>query len=127
MTYLIDTSVLLWALEDNSELSPKAKSVIINRGNDIYVSIASLWEIAIKMSIGKLTLSRTLDEIIDEMDFLGFTLKPASVDAIRIIRNMPFHHRDPFDRLILAQAQAEGITVIAKDHKFKLYGVDLLW
>ena len=127
MSYLLDTNVLLWVMENNPLLTQKAKDIIVNRENDIYVSIACFWEISIKLSIGKLDLTRSLDEIIRAIEPLGFTLLPISLDAVRLIRNMPFHHRDPFDRLIIAQAQALDITIITKDRKFESYNVKVLW
>ena len=127
MSYLIDTNVLLWAMEGNPKLSSRAKAAINNEKNDIYVSVVSIWEISIKLSIGKLKLSRTLDEIIDEIDYLNFSLKPISLDALRLVRNFPFHHRDPFDRLIIAEAQIEKIPIISSDEKFHLYPPEIIW
>ena len=127
MRYLIDTNVLLWALEDSRELSAKAREAIATLDNEIYLSIASLWEVAIKMSINKLDLSRTFDEIISEIQNLEFTLLPVSVEDLRKIRTMPFHHKDPFDRLIIAQAQSNDLNVIIRDQKFELYDVDIVW
>lgn len=127
MTYLLDTNALLWAMENKDLLTEKAREAIIDGENDVYVSIASLWEISIKLSINKLDLTKTLDEIIQEMDRQGMFVLPISLSAIRKVRNMPFHHRDPFDRLIIAQAQADDFTVITKDETFEKYKVKLLW
>ncbi|MEM6264669.1 MAG: type II toxin-antitoxin system VapC family toxin [Bacteroidota bacterium] len=127
MTYILDTNVLLWALENNPRLSSKARKVMVNPNNEIHVSIASIWEISIKLSIGKLNLSRTLDEILEEMEELDFRILPISIKALRYLRNMPFHHKDPFDRLIISQAIASGVTCIASDEKFSLYNPKIIW
>lgn len=127
MIYLLDTNALLWAMENKDLLPEPAREAIIDGENDVYVSIASLWEISIKLSINKLDLTKTLDEIIQEMDRQGMFVLPVSLGAIRKVRNMPFHHRDPFDRLIIAQAQADDLTVITKDETFEEYEVKLLW
>jgi len=127
MTYLIDTNVLLWSLENSPKLSKKAREAITNSENEIYVSIASIWEIAIKLSIGKLDLAFTLDDIIEEIDYLGFIILPISLDALREVRTMPFHHKDPFDRLIIGQAQVGKIVVISSDQKFMSYNIKIIW
>nr|WKN34361.1 type II toxin-antitoxin system VapC family toxin [Tunicatimonas sp. TK19036] len=127
MKYLLDTNALLWAMENDGHLTEKAREAIINGDNDIYVSIASLWEIAIKLSINKLDLTKTIDEIIQEMEHQGMFILQISLNAIRNVRNMPFHHRDPFDRLIIAQAQADDLIVITKDEIFEEYQVKLHW
>jgi PIN domain nuclease of toxin-antitoxin system len=126
MKYLLDTNALLWALENNPLLTKKAKNTIVNDRNDIYVSIVSLWEIAIKLSIGKLELTKTLDEIIDEMSMQFLHILPISVDAVRKIQTLPFHHRDPFDRIIIAQAQADDLIIITKDQQFDYYDIKIL-
>ncbi|WPP52962.1 type II toxin-antitoxin system VapC family toxin [Catalinimonas niigatensis] len=127
MKYLLDTNALLWVLENNHLLTKKAKNAIVNDRNDIYVSIVSLWEIAIKLSIRKLELTKTLNEIIEEMSRQFLHVLPISVDAIRKIQMLPFHHRDPFDRIIIAQAQADNLIIITKDQQFDHYDIKILW
>lgn len=125
MKYLLDTNALLWAMEKNPTLTEKASSAISN--NDIYVSIASLWEIAIKISIGKLDLTQTLDDIIEEMVVQDYRILPISVEAVRLVRTLPYHHRDPFDRVIIAQGLADSLRIITSDEKFDDYGVERYW
>ena len=127
MKYLLDTNALLWSMEKSSLLAEKARKAIINPNNDIYLSIASLWEIAIKLSIGKLALTQTLDDIIDETDEQDYAILPISLAAVRLVRTLPYHHRDPFDRVITAQALADDLSVVTSDEKFDSYGVKRCW
>jgi PIN domain nuclease of toxin-antitoxin system len=127
MNYLLDTNALLWAMEKNPLLKQKAQKTITDPSNDIYVSIASLWEIAIKLSIGKLDLTQTLDDIIKELSKQNYLILPISIEAIKIIRTLPFHHRDPFDRVIIAQALADDLHIITSDKKFDDYSVKRHW
>ena len=121
MKYLIDTHVLIWFMEGNSLFSPIAKSIMIDKNNEIFISIASLWEISIKTSIGKLPMNRRYDEISDVLyDNLIEILR---IDFSHTVENnkLPFHHRDPFDRLIIAQAIVENIDFISVDAVFDDY------
>ncbi|MEM6842852.1 MAG: type II toxin-antitoxin system VapC family toxin [Bacteroidota bacterium] len=105
----------------------KAQEVIVDLNNSIYVSIVSLWEIAIKLSIGKLELTKSIDDLIEGIDIQGYTLLPISVDTVKIIENLPFHHRDPFDRLLIAQAKVDDLTIITSDDKFEGYDIKRYW
>ena len=127
MNYLLDTNALLWAMENNPLLKKKAKNAIADRQHGVYVSIASLWEISIKLSIGKLDLNQTLDDIIEEMAKQSYSVLPISIEAIRIIRTLPYYHRDPFDRVIIAQALADDLPIITSDVKFDEYGINRYW
>jgi PIN domain nuclease of toxin-antitoxin system len=127
MKYLLDTNALLWAMEKNPTLTKKASSAIADSNNDIYVSIVSLWEIAIKLSIGKLDLTQTLDDIIEEMTVQDYKILPISVEAVRLVRMLPYHHRDPFDRAIIAQGLTDNLQIITSDEKFDDYGVERHW
>lgn len=127
MKYLLDTNALLWAMEKSPALSEKASSTIADGGNDIYVSIVSLWEIAIKLSIGKLDLTQTLDDIIEEMAVQDYKILPISIEAVRLVRTLPYHHRDPFDRAIIAQGRTDDLRIITSDEKFDDYDVERTW
>ncbi|MEM9830957.1 MAG: type II toxin-antitoxin system VapC family toxin [Bacteroidota bacterium] len=127
MNYLLDTNALLWAMEKSPALTKKAQEVIVDLNNSIYVSIVSLWEIAIKLSIGKLELTKSMDDLIEGIDIQGYTLLPISVDTVKIIENLPFHHRDPFDRLLIAQAKVDDLTIITSDDKFEGYDIKRYW
>lgn len=126
MMYLIDTHVLLWYMTGDSMLSPTFIKKIEDESNDLLVSKGSFWEIAIKVSTGKLTLTMPVIELenylrrkpIWELDF-GY-------QELIYLSELPFHHHDPFDRLIIAQAITHQITILTDDQKFKLYPVQLL-
>lgn len=128
MRILLDTHVLIWLVEGDKNLSTVARSTIEDEDNSLYLSIASLWEITIKLSLGKLDLQLSVDEMVES--FLipgGIEILQIETGHLSILRDLPLHHRDPFDRLIIAQAQAEKMTLISADGVFDLYGVDLQW
>jgi PIN domain nuclease of toxin-antitoxin system len=127
MRILLDTHVLIWLVEGDKNLSVVARSAIEDEGNSLYLSIASLWEITIKLSLGKLDLQLSVDEMVKS--FLipgGIEVLQIETNHLSVLRDLPLHHRDPFDRLIIAQAQAEKMTLISADGVFGQYGVDLL-
>lgn len=125
MSYLLDTHILLWMLENDSRLSPSVLALVTDRANPLFVSVASLFEIAIKTKIGKLDTKRKFTEIADELtQVLAIELlpiQPAHLDAYEVI---PLYddHRDPFDRLLIATALAEGLTLISEDKRLERYG-----
>jgi PIN domain nuclease of toxin-antitoxin system len=128
MRVLLDTHVLIWLVEGDKNLSSVARSAIEDEDNSLYLSIASLWEITIKLSLGKLDLQLSVDEMVES--FLipgGIEILQIETSHLSILRDLPLHHRDPFDRLIIAQAQAENMTLISADGVFYQYGVDLVW
>lgn len=128
MTLLLDTQALLWFLLDDPRLSVMARESIIAKDRLIFVSPASLWEIAIKISLGKYALPAPFTAFWDnQLRINEFTLLPVSVSHAARIANLPFHHRDPFDRLIIAQSLAEGIPVVSSDNAFDFYGVERIW
>lgn len=112
----------------DSSLSRPARSAIEDENNNRYVSVASLWEIAIKVSIGKLTLSDPFETLIPEqLAENGIELPDISVEHTALVASMPFHHRDPFDRLIAAQAKIEQMTLVSVDDVFDSYETTRLW
>ena len=124
--YLLDTHTLLWFLRDSPQLSKKALEIITTE-NKVYVSIASLWEIAIKKSIGKLEFEHSIEKIAElchEKDILILQIQPKYFD--RIIK-LPNIHNDPFDRLIIAQAIIENLVIITKDTIIPKYSVKTIW
>ncbi|MBR0033018.1 MAG: type II toxin-antitoxin system VapC family toxin [Treponema sp.] len=124
--YLLDTHALLWYLRDSPELSKKALK-IISTEDEIFVSVASLWEIAIKNSIGKLDLEFSIEEIenlCNEKDITILQINGKQLDKIKLL---PKIHSDPFDRLIIAQAQTEELTILTTDSKIPKYPVKTLW
>lgn len=128
MNLLLDTHTLLWFTAGDSSLSQSACSAIEDLNNNRYVSVASLWEIAIKVSINKLTLSEPFETLIPEqLAENRIELLDISVEHTALIASMPFHHRDPFDRLVAAQAKVEQMTLVSVDAAFDAYGVTRLW
>lgn len=123
MSFLLDTHILLWFLENDSKLSNQVREVITNPKNLIFVSAISAWEISIKQSLGKLIAPSNLEEALrfSSLEVLAMTL----VHGIKVA-DLPMHHKDPFDRMLIAQALVEGLTIITVDHKFKFYDVPLL-
>jgi PIN domain nuclease of toxin-antitoxin system len=128
MRLLLDTHAFLWWVDGNPALGPKSGAAISNPENEVLVSIASCWEMAIKMSLGKLRLTRSLAPFISEqLTVNGFSLLNVSLKHIGRVADLPFHHRDPFDRLLAAQALEEKLTVVSSDRSFRKYGVARLW
>lgn len=121
---LVDSHALLWWLTDDPALSQAARNAIADPVSDLLVSTACLWEIAIKRSLGKLETPDDLPEAITEA---GFRWLPVGPEHAWRVRELPAHHRDPFDRLVIAQALVEGLPVITADPRFGDYGVELLW
>ena len=103
MKYLLDTHTLLWFLKGDKKLSDKARQLIDSRNNEKCLSIVSLWEIAIKVSLGKLVLNKPFEKLFPEqLDFNRIGILDITVDNLIKLTTLPFHHRDPFDRLIIA-------------------------
>jgi PIN domain nuclease of toxin-antitoxin system len=128
MQALLDTSSFLWFITDNENLSCTARNFIADVKNNLLLSAASLWEIAIKVGIGKLELLQPFDEFIPEqLNQNSIDVLPIKASHLSKLIVLPFHHRDPFDRIIIAQAIAEGIPLIASDAAFHQYGVELIW
>lgn len=128
MKVLLDTQTFLWFIADDPKLSAFARSLIENSDNERLLSIASLWEIAIKMSLGKLEVERPFDELIPhQLELNDIDVLAIEIAHLKKVAAMPFHHRDPFDRLIVAQGLVEQIPVVSIDTKFDDYGVERLW
>jgi PIN domain nuclease of toxin-antitoxin system len=126
MNYLIDTHILIWHSENNPKLPARFAEILNDTQNNIMVSYASLWEIAIKQSLGKLSMSITLSELEYHLKINLFTLLDISVEQLERLQNLPFHHNDPFYRLIIAQAQEENLIIITEGGNFKYYQANLL-
>ena len=120
MNLLLDTHVLLWWLDDPAELSEPAAAAIRNVANAVYVSAATAWEIVIKKALGKLEAPDDLDEVLRKCHF---TPLPIIVANALAVQSLPMHHRDPFDRMLVAQAHVEGMTIVTRDPKVLDYAV----
>ena len=121
MKLLLDTHVLLWALADDLRLT-SAQASAIGRGN-LYLSAASIWEIAIKRRLGKLVVPENVADVAVGAGCRQLPISWAHADAAAAL---PAHHSDPFDRMLIAQAQLEGLTVLSSDSRFKAYDIDLI-
>jgi PIN domain nuclease of toxin-antitoxin system len=123
MRFLLDTHILLWFLENDSKLSTQVREVITNPENLIFVSAISAWEISIKQSLGKLIAPSNLEEALrfSRLEVLEMKL----VHGIKVA-DLPMYHKDPFDRMLIAQALVERLSIITVDGKFKFYDVPLL-
>ncbi|UVC08802.1 type II toxin-antitoxin system VapC family toxin [Rhizobium sp. TH2] len=119
--FLLDTHIVIWALNGDARL-PAQYVPIIEDGAKCYVSIASLWEIAIKQSLGKLDVRKDVVDALMEGDI---ELLPVSTAAIEAVRTLPHHHRDPFDRMLIAQAMTENLSLLTVDRHFALYSVTI--
>ena len=128
MRLLLDTHAFLWAIADDKRLSTKARRAIEDTRNDVNFSVVSAWEIIAKTSVGRLTLSESADKMIPKhiaasgFSVLGLTLTHALATA-----TLPLHHRDPFDRMLVAQALTEDLTVVSGDEAIGKYDVKVMW
>jgi PIN domain nuclease of toxin-antitoxin system len=120
---LIDSNAFIWMVAQPRELSAESRRAILDPANQRFLSIASIWEIAIKLSGGKLELPGTLQAAVDGM---AAEMLPVTMVHIGRVQTLPFHHRDPFDRMMIAQAIEEGLTIVTRDRHFGAYGVPVL-
>lgn len=128
MKYLLNTHTLLWFLKGDKKLSDKARRLIDSPRNSKFLSIASLWEIAIKVSLGKLVLDKPFEKLFPEqLYFNRIETLDITVDSLIKLTTLPFHHRDPFDRLIIAQAFVEDLPIISADAAFDAYKISREW
>ncbi|SJM94165.1 conserved hypothetical protein [Crenothrix polyspora] len=127
MNLLLDTHTLIWLLEGDSNLSQTAKAAIENPDNTNFVSIATVWEMAIKVSIGKLEMQAPLNMLKTLMELNGIETLPVSIEHALLVSKLPFYHKDPFDRLLIAQAINENMLLLTRDEKFSHYDVRILW
>ncbi|MCY3953853.1 MAG: type II toxin-antitoxin system VapC family toxin [bacterium] len=127
MRVLIDTCVFLWMRMAPDRLAPKVRETLVDRGNDVLFSAVSSWEIAIKYTVGRLALPEEPDVFVSER-IASSGLTPLAVEHSHALRvaSLPMHHRDPFDRLLIAQAVELQVPVITDDRQFDLYGIDVI-
>lgn len=127
MNFLLDTHAFLWFINGDAQLSEKAKQEIESLSNTNYISIASFWEVAIKLGLKKIELGFPYQELKEQAIKNNFVILPLSFDHTHQLTKLPSHHRDPFDRIIISQAIHERLTVISKDPNFSLYNVQIHW
>ena len=128
MKLLLDTHALIWFAEDDARLSSRARKALADEANDLSCSVASIWEMAIKVSLGKLKVGARLDTAfrrrLEENAFAILAVEYAH--AARVL-TLPWHHPDPFDRLLVAQAELERATLVSHDHQLDAYGIKRIW
>ncbi|HEU5115520.1 MAG TPA: type II toxin-antitoxin system VapC family toxin [Isosphaeraceae bacterium] len=128
MRLLLDTHAVLWFALNDSQLSGTAISLILDPANEKFVSPASDWEIAIKISAGKYSLAVPFEDFFrNAVDDNGFRRLPIELRHTAALTTLPYHHRDPFDRLLVATALVEGLALVSADSAFDAYGVTRLW
>ena len=127
ISYLLDTHAFIWFMNGDSNLSEKAKKIIIDQNNDCYLSIASIWEIAIKTQIGKLQLKIPFGHLLALLSEYNIGVLPISFEHLQTLLTLEFIHRDPFDRLIIAQGIFKNLAIVTTDRSFKDYPVNCIW
>jgi PIN domain nuclease of toxin-antitoxin system len=123
MNLLLDTHVLLWWLDDHPGLRDKARVAISDGRNVVFVSAAVIWEIRIKNALGKLQIPSDFKAVLDRQ---SFDMLDITADHVHAVGDLPVHHRDPFDRMLVAQARVEGLTLVTRDHHLRKYDIPLL-
>lgn len=125
MNLLIDSHAAIWATSNPARLNPAAADALADPANDIWFSLATTWELSVKYALGRLPFApRALH---DACLATGFTLLPIALDHVLGVAALDQHHRDPFDRLLIAQARIEGLVIVTHDDAFRPYGVPILW
>jgi len=128
MRLLLDSHTFLWFVGGDASLASSARAAIEDELNDKFVSHATAWEVAIKISLGKLRLQVAYPELFPTALLTnGFRELPLNFQHFQTLLSLPLHHRDPFDRLLVAQAQTEGMTLVSRDPHFAAYGIPLIW
>ncbi len=127
MVFLLDTHTFIWFINGDRSLSETAINNIKNVDHTCFISIASIWEIAIKTNLNKLSLKSDFDKIIDLLDNNKIGILPITFEHIQILNRLEFHHKDPFDRIIIAQGLSEKFIIITKDEIFKKYPIEVQW
>jgi len=125
--YLLDTHTAIWFFNGDSALSETAKKIILDTSNVKYLNIASAWEIAIKLSIGKLDITGNTADFIRDAETNGFIFIPIKTSHLTVLESLPLIHRDPFDRLLIATAISEQMTFISADKNAVKYDVPMVW
>jgi len=125
--YLLDTHAAIWFFNGNNSLSKTANQIIRDFSNPIFISIASAWEIAIKLSNGKLDINGKIIDFIQDAEANDITILPIKPSHLTVLETLPIIHRDPFDRLLIASAIAEKMTLITVDENIQKYEVSQIW
>ena len=128
MSYLLDTTVFVWLLKEPEKLNRRAADLLEDEGQDIFLSTVTSWEVMIKFSIGRLQLPKKPNELLSEI-LSKFSFQPLSITHAHslAVGDLVFHHRDPFDRMLIAQARSENLVLLTADSMFEKYPVEVLW
>ena len=127
MKLLLDTHVFIWWADNPEKLSPAALAALEDEANELLLSVASVWEMQIKIQMGKLKLSLPLKELVkNQQETNNLTVSPVALPHVLALDALPFHHKDPFDRMLIAQSIEEGLTLVTADSQFSAYSVKLL-
>jgi len=127
MRLLLDTHVFIWWADDPEKLSPAVLAALEDEANELLLSVASVWEMQIKIQLGKLKLSLPLKELIkNQQETNNLTVSPVALPHVLALEALPFHHKDPFDRLLIAQSVEEDLTLVTADSQFSSYSIKLL-
>lgn len=127
MNYLLDTHAIIWLADNSPKIPPNIKEIVRLSENRKYISSASLWEIAIKMSLGKMTLQVSLDEFLADVEKTEFEILQIENEYLKILPTLPSIHKDPFDRLLISSAIREDLTIITADEDIRKYDVRCIW
>jgi len=127
MKYLLDTHTVIWHLEDSLRLTSRTNAILGNRDNHLCISSISLWETAIKVNLGKLKLKLTFNEFLDEIRDSEFVILQIKDEYLRKLAVLPSIHKDPFDRLLIATALVDNLTIITADENIRKYNVPWNW
>jgi PIN domain nuclease of toxin-antitoxin system len=128
MKLLLDTHIALWWVNKHEKLSPKAETMLLDSANTLHISMASAWEVAIKTSVGKLyEFEGGVKAFLAKIDAIPVDLLPITPQYLAMVETLPFHHRDPFDRLLIATAITENMTILTADENIPKYDVPSAW
>jgi len=128
MNLLLDTHAFIWFIAGDTKLSNVAREHIEDSNNVKILSIASCWEMSIKSSLGRLKTGHPFDDFIaEQLDINGFDLLDISLGHLNVLIKLPYHHKDPFDRLLIAQAYRDNLTLVTNDKKMKTYDIKTIW
>lgn len=127
MDLLLDTHTFIWFLNGDNQLPVSVKNLIADTSNNCFISITSIWEMAIKSSLNKLELQGDFNQIAGFLSDNDIEILPVTFEHIQRLLQLHFHHRDPFDRIIIAQALSENLTIATKDSVFQEYRVNIIW
>ena len=127
MKYLLDSHAVIWYFEDSQKLPQKSVKLVDNPDNSVFISAVSLWEITIKMNLGKLDLKFSLDELLNAVNASDFDILQIEDEYLKLLSTLPNIHKDPFDRLLITSAVTEGLTIITADENIQKYDVQWIW